>query len=41
MYFEIKKYLPEQVLAILDLWIIIDYSLVEWKELGDEGPTNA
>nr|YP_010622819.1 RNA polymerase beta' subunit [Barringtonia asiatica]WBF92718.1 RNA polymerase beta' subunit [Barringtonia asiatica] len=26
-------------LADLDLRIIIDYSLVEWKELGDEGPT--
>nr|QWY88697.1 RNA polymerase beta' subunit [Turraeanthus africanus] len=26
-------------LADLDLRIIIDYSLVEWKELGEEGPT--
>ena len=25
-------------LADLDLQIIIDYSLVEWKELGEEGP---
>nr|UVI17165.1 RNA polymerase beta' subunit [Mangifera persiciforma] len=26
-------------LADLDLRMILDYSLVEWKELGDEGPT--
>nr|YP_009561506.1 RNA polymerase beta [Commiphora foliacea]QAT19594.1 RNA polymerase beta [Commiphora foliacea] len=26
-------------LADIDLRIIIDYSLVEWKELGEEGPT--
>nr|YP_009916901.1 RNA polymerase beta [Primula pellucida]ASM92032.1 RNA polymerase beta [Primula pellucida] len=26
-------------LADLDLRILIDYSLVEWKELGEEGPT--
>nr|YP_010421600.1 RNA polymerase beta' subunit [Urtica magellanica]USG55651.1 RNA polymerase beta' subunit [Urtica magellanica] len=26
-------------LADLDLRIIIDYSLLEWKELGEEGPT--
>nr|YP_010643213.1 RNA polymerase beta' subunit [Saxifraga umbellulata]WBQ56535.1 RNA polymerase beta' subunit [Saxifraga umbellulata] len=26
-------------LADLDLRLIIDYSLVEWKELGEEGPT--
>nr|YP_009862776.1 RNA polymerase beta' subunit [Pometia pinnata]QKD76151.1 RNA polymerase beta' subunit [Pometia pinnata] len=26
-------------LADLDLQIIIDYSLVDWKELGEEGPT--
>nr|YP_010642618.1 RNA polymerase beta' subunit [Saxifraga stellariifolia]YP_010642703.1 RNA polymerase beta' subunit [Saxifraga subaequifoliata]WBQ55855.1 RNA polymerase beta' subunit [Saxifraga stellariifolia]WBQ55940.1 RNA polymerase beta' subunit [Saxifraga subaequifoliata] len=26
-------------LADLDLQLIIDYSLVEWKELGEEGPT--
>nr|BDY11337.1 RNA polymerase beta' subunit [Lysimachia maritima] len=26
-------------LSDLDLRIIIDYSLVEWKELGEEGPT--
>nr|YP_010209428.1 RNA polymerase beta' subunit [Linum lewisii]UBA16878.1 RNA polymerase beta' subunit [Linum lewisii] len=26
-------------LADLDLRIMIDYSLVEWKELGEEGPT--
>nr|YP_010884271.1 RNA polymerase beta' subunit [Pentaphragma spicatum]WIW75584.1 RNA polymerase beta' subunit [Pentaphragma spicatum] len=26
-------------LADLDLRIIMDYSLVEWKELGEEGPT--
>ena len=26
-------------LADLDLRIIIDYSWVEWKELGEEGPT--
>ena len=25
-------------LADLDLRLIIDYSLVEWKELGEEGP---
>ena len=25
-------------LADLDLRILIDYSLVEWKELGEEGP---
>lgn len=27
-------------LADLNLWIIIDYSLVQWKELGEEGPTD-
>ena len=25
-------------LVDLDLQIIIDYSLVKWKELGEEGP---
>nr|YP_010924072.1 RNA polymerase beta' subunit [Dasyphyllum popayanense]WKB10831.1 RNA polymerase beta' subunit [Dasyphyllum popayanense] len=29
----------KEQLADLDLRIIIDYSLLEWKELGEEGPT--
>nr|YP_010389151.1 RNA polymerase beta' subunit [Allophylus viridis]UPQ44471.1 RNA polymerase beta' subunit [Allophylus viridis] len=29
----------QEQLANLDLQIIIDYSLVDWKELGEEGPT--
>ncbi|KAL5555001.1 hypothetical protein UlMin_037237 [Ulmus minor] len=29
----------QEQLADLDLRIIIDYSLLEWKELGEEGPT--
>ena len=28
-----------ELLAYLDLRIILDYSSLEWKELGEEGPT--